>query len=254
MKTFLSSQSLSRKQAEDLIDVFPKTRPPLSKKIQTIYEEHYKDNRNGKTAVSSVARKLDSWLYKKVASTHLISPNAATLELGAGTLNHLDFEIPNKSYDIVEPMKNLYFDSPKLSLVRNSYSDISDIPASQKYQRIISIAVLEHVTNLPQLIGRSCLLLSKNGIFSCGIPNEGKFLWELAWRLTTGLEFRVRYGAEYGELMRHEHVNNADEIEIILKYFFNKVSVQHFGLGKNLSLYRYMECSEPNEDHYKRFL
>ena len=48
----------------------------------------------------------------------------ATLELGAGTLNQLAYEPAGHAYDIVEPFKALYSDSPLLGGVRHAYADI----------------------------------------------------------------------------------------------------------------------------------
>lgn len=236
------------------IDNFPKNRPILSRKIQEIYKEHYKSNRSGDTAASSLAQKLEAWMHKKVASTKRNSPDEATLELGAGTLNQIPYEFPVGQYDIVEPMENLYVDSPHLNHMRNKYHDIDDVPINLKYKRITSVAVLEHLTNLPEIIAKSCRLLDEGGCFCAGIPNEGKFLWGLAWRVSTGFEFRVRYGADYGELMRHEHVNTADEIEEILKYFFEDVSCEILGPTKTLALYRYIECRTPNKNRADEYL
>ena len=91
----------------------------------------------------------------------------------------------------------------------------------------------------------SIKLLKHDGVFACGIPSEGGFLWGLAWRLTTGLEFKIRTGQDYGKLMRYEHLNTAYEIELMLKNFFKEVKVERFGVGRHFSLYSYIECRIP---------
>lgn len=234
-------------QSNPLFEAFPKSRPPLPDTIQKIYNEHYKVNRQGQTPASSIAQRLESWMHKKVAANKpsRVHSDSTTLEIGAGTLNHLHYEPPVSHYDIIEPMKELYENTASESLARNKFSDISEISGEYVYDRIISVAVLEHVLNLPELISASCTLLKKDGTFCCGISSEGGFLWGLAWRLSTGLEFRLKYNADYGALMRHEHVNNAMEIEGLLRFFFANVRVTTFGMGKHLSLYKYIECKEP---------
>ena len=236
-------------QSNPLFEAFPKSRPPLPETIQKIYNEHYKINRQGQTPASSIAQRLESWMHKKVAANKQINnkaaPDYATLEIGAGTLNHLNYEPPSSNYDIIEPMKELYENTASESLARKKFSDILEISGKHLYDRIISVAVLEHVLNLPELISASCTLLKKDGTFCCGIPSEGGFLWGLAWRLSTRLEFRLKYNADYGALMRHEHVNNAMEIEGLLRVFFANVRVTTFGMGKHFSLYKYIECKEP---------
>lgn len=41
----------------------------------------------------------------------------------------------------------------------------------------------------------------------------------MAWRLSTGVGFWLRNKLPYGVLMRHEHVNDAEEIEAVVRYF-----------------------------------
>ena len=87
--------------------------------------------------------------------------------------------------------------------------------------------------------------MTDGGVLACGIPSEGGFLWGAAWRLSTGLEFRLRTGLDYSELMRYEHLNDADEIEHLLRYYFRDVKLCRFGFGKHFSLYTYIECRNP---------
>lgn len=219
---------------------YPKQRKALPKEYQDIYEEHYKNNRQGKTKASAISSTMEKWLHKCVAATAL--PTLKTLEIGAGTLNQLDFECSDH-YDIVEPFEQLYYDSPNLHLVNSLYSDISEVPIFQKYDRIISIACFEHICDLPDMINKCCDHLSTNGILCVSIPNEGRFLWKLAYSVTTGFEFYIKYGLKYSVLMNYEHVNTADEIEKVLRYYFGSVKVKFFGISRMLALYRYYECS-----------
>ena len=235
---------------------FPKVRPELSAEMQKRYIEQYKANREGGTAAASLAQKMEAWMHTQVAQDvqSPASKHTTTLELGAGTLNQLQYEPSVMSYDIVEPFKELYEKSPFITRIRNTYATIHDIPDGVHYDRITSIAVLEHVCDLPALVARSGLLLANNGVFHASIPNEGTWLWTLGWKLTTGLEFRLKYGLDYGELMRHEHVNTAHEIEDVLNYFFEKIQCKVFGLNKSTAFYRYYACSQPNILRCKDYL
>lgn len=234
---------------------FPKMRPPLPKEIENIYSAHYKSNREGQTGASSLAQRMESWLHKQVAKDVTNPQDSAkvTLELGAGTLNQLRYEPTVHSYDIVEPFADLYKSSSLVGKVRDIYSDISEVRDSCRYDRITSVATLEHVCNLPEVIARSGLLLTENGVLRAGVPSEGTLLWTLGWKLTTGLEFRLRYGLNYGLLMKHEHVNTANEIEEILEYFFKEVKCKVFGLCKSFSLYRYYECRNPITERCREY-
>lgn len=241
--------------ADSLLARFPKTRPPLSERIRSIYAEHYKSNRKGETPAASLAQKMERWLHVSVASDRPGRSNETeTLELGAGTLNQIPYEEPLGHYDVVEPFTALFKDSPHRSKVRQFYADMAEVPKHLKYDRITSIATFEHITNLPEVIAWSGLLLKPGGQVRASIPSEGTPLWALGWMLTTGLEFRLRHKADYGELMRHEHVNTAIEIEGVLRYFFVNVRVRCFGISRWLSLYQFIECDTPHRDRCEAYL
>lgn len=238
-----------------ILSRFPKSRPALPPEFERIYATHYKENRSGQTAASSLAQRMESWLHRRVASDVCrdLTPRS-TLELGAGTLNQLQYEPVVGAYDIVEPFQSLYQDSPLLQRIRNVYPDISDVPTDARYDRITAIATFEHICNLPEVIARAALFLAPGGSLRVSIPSEGTPLWTLGWKLTTGLEFRLRHGLDYGILMRHEHVNTASEVEALLRHFFTRVDGAVFGISKGLSLYQFYECTTPSPDAATQYL
>jgi len=234
---------------------YPKSKTQLPEEFRKIYSSHYKANREGSTRASSLAQKMEGWLHRQVAADVCHERNEKrTLELGAGTLNQLPYEPLMQVYDIVEPFADLYKNSPHLSRISRAYADIAEVPSSHRYDRITSVATLEHLCELPSVIARCGLLLAENGVFRASIPNEGSFLWWLGWRLTTGLEFRLKYGLDYDLLMKHEHVNSAKEIEDVLNYFFSIVKCRVYGLSKSISLYRYYECCFPSLERCHEYL
>ncbi|MEP6924658.1 MAG: class I SAM-dependent methyltransferase [Pyrinomonadaceae bacterium] len=233
---------------------FPKKRTPLPPEFEAIYSKHYKENREGRSQASSLAQKMESWMHKKVAEDVKFDAHRSTLEIGAGTLNHLPYERQCGSYDIVEPFRSLYESSPHLDSIRNIFNDISNIPPTAKYERIISIATFEHICNLPEVVAKSGLLLTAEGELRIGIPSEGTILWRLGYTFTTGLEFRLKYNLNYDVLMKHEHVNTAQEIEDVLRYFFSKVESSFFGIAKHLSLYQFYACSKLRLDNCMNYL
>lgn len=232
---------------------YPKTRIELPEKLEAIYNQHYKSNRDGDTTASGLAQKMEAWLHKKVAADVKGSHDKKTLEIGAGTLNQLKYE-QSSHYDIVEPFSELYKNSPYIIQIKNIYNDIDEIDISQKYDRITSVATFEHILDLPKVVAKTCLLLNPNGSLRTSIPNEGTFLWTLGWKLTTGLEFKIKYGLDYGILMKHEHVNKADEIEEVLNYFYKKNKCYTFGLCKKVAFYRFYESKEPNIELAQKYL
>lgn len=226
---------------EELLATYPRERKELPEAYKKIYNQHYEENRKGTTKVTHFSGKLEHWLHRKVSKTSRW--DTKTLEIGAGTLNQLEFERP-QIYDIVEPYSKLYENSSNLKYVRDIYSDISEI-YGEKYDRITAIASFEHIENLPDVVKCSTDLLSERGKMCVAIPNEGRFLWHFAYTMTTGREFKKRFGLDYEVLMRYEHINTADEIEKILNYYFQDVKMLLFGIGRTFSLYRYYECTLP---------
>ncbi|HEY2147430.1 MAG TPA: methyltransferase domain-containing protein, partial [Pirellulales bacterium] len=192
---------------EHLLASYPRTRPPLPPALEAIYHQTYVSSREGRGLLYRITQSLEAWMHRRVAADS--RPGQTVLELGAGTLNHLRFELPDETYDVVEPYKALYEGRPEAARVRAFYADIADVPAENQYDRIISIATLEHVLNLPDLVARAAKLLKPEGMFAAGIPSEGGFMWGFSWRASVGLSVRLRTGLNYGDLMRHEHANQA---------------------------------------------
>lgn len=139
----------------------------------------------------------------------------------------------------------LYENSTKISHVRNIFNDVAEVPSNSRYNRIISVACFEHIYNLPEVVRKCAELLEQDGVLSVSIPNEGRFLWHFAYTMTTGREFYRKFGLDYEVWMHYEHVNTADEIDIILRHFFSDVKMSLFGISKDLSFYRYYECHKP---------
>jgi hypothetical protein len=232
---------------------FPKKRQALPSVYETFYEQEYKRNRGYDNATPDLKQKLENWMHRQVSNIQ--GPEGSILEIGAGTLNHLKWEQESCAYDIVEPFTALYRSQPGRTRLRNIYLEIADIPPTERYTKILSIAVLEHVEDLPHLVARSALLLNNDGVMAHGIPSEGGLLWSLAWRLGTGLSFRIRTGLSYAPLMHHEHINNATEILNVLGTFFDELSYKRFPLPfLHGSFYTCVTLRKPNKHKAALFL
>ncbi len=223
---------------------FPKTRPQLSKEYLKIYEEHYKDNRDGRGIANFLSSYMESWAHRIVSKTKIKSEKI--LEIGAGTLNHLKYEKGFNEYDVVEPFKSLFLKSPEKKNVSKFYDSIFEIN-KKNYDRIISIMTFEHLENLPEIVKKCNELLNKDGVMQIAIPCEGEFAFKLGWKLTTGIIFKLKYGLDYSKIMSHEHLNSQEEILIVIKNFFKikRFIRSPFILPiKNLSFYSYIECNK----------
>lgn len=266
--------SKDRSYVKDVLRKFPKVRPELNEEYRNIYVRHYMENREGGTKVSRITSILESWGHKNVAKARNLgnktdehkkssagdSREISTLEIGAGTLNQFKFEKKCGIYDIVEPFSELYENSAFIGNVDHIFADIGDLDKDRegsdirRYDRITSVYAFEHILNLPEVIARAGLHLNEGGVLAVAIPNEGRFLWRLAYKCSSGLEFKRRYGLDYEVIMRHEHVNTADEIEVLLRLFFKSNKRKMFGIGKDLSLYRFYLCSEPDIEKCRKYL
>lgn len=231
-------------------ETYPRMSAPLTGSYAHIYADQYKSNREGDEIASGLAQKLERWMHRKVASIH----GGPVLELGAGTLNHLSHETTIHGYDIVEPFKYLFEGKYELDDIRHVFDSQLDIE-DETYKRITSIAVLEHLSDLPKELAKSATLLEEDGVFQAGIPSEGGFLWWLGWRCSTGFSFWLKHKLDYGVIMKHEHVSKAREIVHAVKFFFEDVKVKKWPLPfDNLSFYQYIEARNPKREFAQRYL
>lgn len=232
-----------------LLASYPRRRPPLPSANAKVYVEEYRINRGVSNHwLYRITASLESWMHRQVAG----ASGVRVLDLGAGTLNHRAYEPDYLIYDMVEPFSALYETSPQLARINGIYQSIEDVPFSPGYDRIFSVAVLEHLENLPATVASCGLRLLPKGVFQAGIPAEGGFLWGLAWRATTGVSYRLRTGLPYAPVMRHEHLNDAAEILAIVRHFFRDVRVRWHPLPvRHLAFYGYIEAREPRLDRCK---
>ena len=215
----------------------------LPEKYEKIYQNFYKDYALSKTLIRKIISFFESWYHKEIAK--MGNENETILEIGCGSLNHINYEKEFLSYEVVEPKDYLLEQAQrkkKLS-VSKVYTSLEKIPYHKNYSKIISIAVLEHVNNLEEHILQITDLLKPNGIFAVAIPAEGELLWWLAWRLTSGISFWLKYRLDYGIIMGYEHINNAEHILEKLKKYFFIYKLKSFPLDiRNFRIYITLEC------------
>src|SRR3954454_5682863 len=81
---FIDYNRVSVLRDHTVLSRFPKQRRPLPEAYQKIYVQHYKRNREGGSAASSLAQKMEAWMHRKVAADVAgLSTVPSTLEIGA---------------------------------------------------------------------------------------------------------------------------------------------------------------------------
>lgn len=230
----------------NLINKYPKKRGKLPGPLKKIFDSFYLSNRE-----NLFLQLIRRWLHSIMDDKE---KKCTTLEIGAGTLNHLKYEkIGN--YDVIEPKNFLYLNSKIVKLVSQTFDNI-DQCKNNYYDRIISIAVLEHLTDLPQYLYVSSMKMKKNAYQQHSIPCEGYPMWNITWFLISGLSFRIKYGYSFSYIQKHEHVNNFDEILTLIKFFYKDVKVKfsYPFYNKYLSLYSNIKFSNPNKENILKYL
>ena len=242
-------------QAQRLIATYPRQRPALSQAVAERYERQYLMNRSRHSWGGKLSGIAEAWMHRAVAADlSAQGPAPRVLEVGAGNLNHWRYEPSVKHYEVVEPFEALLATSPEREKLAPHYRDLADLPLNASFDRIVSIAAFEHLMNLPWCIARCALALHDGGSLRVAVPSEGGFLWWLGWRLTTGLEFALRYRLDYGEIMRHEHLSKLREIDTLLRYFFEQIHRRRLGFGTHASLYAFYHCEKPHLARCKALL
>jgi hypothetical protein len=223
----------------DLIKKYPKKRGVLPKPIRKIFNKYYSEHRN-----NFLSQLSERWLHTSINDRNIKN---TTLEIGAGTLNHLKYEI-KKHYDIIEPKSFLYKNSINKKLINKKYADIKLTP-DNNYNRIISCAVLEHIADLPDYLYVSSLKLKKGGYQQHSIPCEGYPMWDILWFMFSGILFRLKFGYSFRYIQKHEHVNNFDEIKSLISFFYKKVEIKfsYPFYNKYLSFYANIKFRNPNK-------
>lgn len=240
----------AQSRVDALLASYPRRRPELPQAHRLTYVEHYRLNRSGQHGLSRIVMRLEGWMHRRIASGCC----GTVLEIGAGSLNHLPYHPDAAVYDAIEPFCELWHDSAHRLRVRNIYDDLADVPQDRSYDCVLSVALLEHLIDLPAVLAAAALHLRRGGSFRAGFPSEGGLLWGLSWRFTTAIEYRLKRGIDYGAIMRHEHVNTAAEIVLLLRYFFARVEISRFPLPfAQLSFYTAAIAREPRLDRCRRF-
>jgi SAM-dependent methyltransferase len=160
------------------------------------------------------------------------SSRLRTLEIGAGTGTHVQFE-PNGDYVALEASPELADQIPPRDGLSVVVADCEQrLPwDDDSFDRVLAIHVLEHLYNLPVALDEVARVLRPDGIFCVVIPCEGGRLYSLGRRVTTKRIFEKRYGTPYEWMIGQEHCNTAREVLAELDRHFFVRERRYFPLG-----------------------
>lgn len=136
-----------------------------------------------------------------------------TLEIGAGTGTHVQFESSGE-YVALEASDQLAAQIPQRDGLSVVIADCERrLPwDDDSFDRVLAIHVLEHLYNLPVALQEVARVLRPGGVFMVVIPCEGGDLYSLGRRFTTKRMFEKRYNMPYEWMIRQEHCNTAREV------------------------------------------
>jgi SAM-dependent methyltransferase len=190
---------------------WPKQRPALSTEQLRILEDWYSYWLGVQPGTFSRVTR-----FNNEYSLRSYRPGARTLEIGAGTGEHLAFEnLTNQEYltlelrqSFAEQIRRNY---PRIQVILGDCEQRIDLPDSS-IDRAIAIHVLEHLAGLPGALDEIRRILKPDGAFSVVIPCEGGFAYNLGRRVSSKRIFEKRYRQSYNWLIGYEHINHAAEV------------------------------------------
>lgn len=188
---------------------WPKERAPLTEEQSAIMEDWINE------FLTSVKSSHFGWVsrFDHTFPVHSASPALRTLEIGAGTGTHVQFE-PSGDYVALEASDQLAAQIPRRHRLSVVVADCEQrLPwDDDSFDRVLAIHVLEHLYNLPAALEEIARVLRPGGIFCVVIPCEGGRLYSLGRRFTTKRMFEKRYKKPYEWMIRQEHCNTAREV------------------------------------------
>lgn len=161
-----------------------------------------------------------------------------TLEIGAGTGEHLKYETlsgsQEENYVALDIRENMAADIRKhFPRVQTVVGDCQQrLRFSDGYfDRILAIHVLEHLPNLPAAVREMYRLTNAgHGVVSIVIPCEGGLAYSLSRKVSAQRIFERRYNQPYNWFISREHLNRPNEIFEELAPYFEPVHRTYFPL------------------------
>lgn len=203
-----------------------------------LYDENYEKYLYS-GAQGAVMRAAHRMLERGIAPER----NRNILELGGGAMPHLRWVDRGSigRYTISDTRETL--EKLRHSPLHREYEDLityhvfEDDPDFSKllaehgpFSRIIASHVWEHIPDPEGALKRWVELLEAEDVLSIGLPCDPGLAWRLGQRLSAR-KFMKLYGgtfADYDLHMAHEHVNSAQRLLKIFRYYFPRAQERFF--------------------------
>jgi SAM-dependent methyltransferase len=224
---------------------WPKERAPLTEEQSAIMEDWIREFLVTKSTRFGWVSRFDHSFPASSAS-----PGLRTLEIGAGTGTHVQFE-PNGEYVALELSDQLASQIPQRDGLSVVVADCEQrLPwDDNSFDRVLAIHVLEHLYNLPAALVEVARVLRPGGVFCVVIPCEGGRLYSLGRHFTTKRMFEKKYKTPYEWMIKRDHCNTAREVLDELNRHFRVRARRFFPLrvhAVDLNLVIGLELSLPS--------
>jgi SAM-dependent methyltransferase len=203
---------------------WPKVLPPLSAEQTRVHDDFMKQWHE---IVPKRYRAIEHFNHTFPVS-HSHPGFRATLEIGAGLGEHLNYEVlsseQEQDYCALELRENM------AAQIRATHPHVKTIVGDcqqrlpfedNHFDRYLAVHVLEHLPDLPACIREAWRLLNKeHGQLLVVIPCEGGLAYSFARRISAQRIFERTYRMPYGPFITREHLNRPAEILAELKPYF----------------------------------
>ncbi len=198
-------------QCEHALSPWPKQRPELSAQQQAIMEDWYQ---YWLPTLSTQFGPIVRFNHTYAART--AAPGTRTLEIGAGTGEHLLYEkYDGQEYYALELRdelaQGLQTRFPDVKVIVGDCQKTIPVP-DQFFDRVLAIHVLEHLADLPSTLSEVRRVLRPQGQFSVLIPCEGGLGYQLGRQFSSKRIFEKRYQTSYEWMISWDHLNQAGEV------------------------------------------
>lgn len=190
---------------------YPKLLPDLTDKQRQIREDFYQVWLETLPQRFGIIEKFNHQYPLRT-----FKPGAKTLDVGAGRGEHAAYEkLDQQEYVGLELRPELAgimsADYPHIKTHIGDIQSKIDFPDGH-FDRILTIHVLEHLTDLPRALDEIKRLLKPTGQYTVMMPCDPGLAYSMARNLSARRIFEHRYGVKYDWFVACEHINHWTEI------------------------------------------